>query len=36
MHRNIIVQPSKIKPNEESFELSKKYGPIKPPTAKTQ
>jgi hypothetical protein len=36
MHRNIIVQPGKIKPNDEWFDLSIRDEPAKPSTSKTQ
>jgi hypothetical protein len=36
MLRNIIVQPCKVKPNEESFNLSIKDKPLEPSTPKTQ
>jgi hypothetical protein len=36
MLRNIIVQPQKAKPNEERFNLSIKYKPLRPSTPETQ
>jgi hypothetical protein len=36
LHRNIIVQQWRIKPIEESFDLSIRYEPAKPSTWKTQ
>jgi hypothetical protein len=36
MHRNIIVQQVRIKPNDERFDLSIRDEPAKPPTSKTQ
>jgi hypothetical protein len=36
MLRNIIVQPQKVKPNEERFNLSIKDKPLKPSTPITQ
>jgi hypothetical protein len=36
MHRNIIVQQGRVKPNKERFDLSMKDESVKPPTPKTQ
>jgi len=34
MHINMIVQPRRIKPNDERFDLSLKDKPVKPPKSK--
>jgi hypothetical protein len=34
MHINIIVQPHRIKPQDERFDLTRKDKPVKPPKAK--
>ena len=36
MQRNIIVQQGRINPNNERFDLSKKYKPINLSKSKTQ
>jgi hypothetical protein len=36
MHRNIIVQKSRIATKDKRFDLSKKDIPVKPPTSKMQ
>jgi hypothetical protein len=36
MHRNIIVQQRRIETNDERFDLSQKYIPVKPPILKMQ
>jgi hypothetical protein len=36
MHINIIVEPWRIKPNDERFDLSKRDEPVKSPQPKTQ